>query len=296
MMLVRRLMFGGMYLVYGYSRLMGLGPFGGSRPVYQHDPPRPSGNRLKDALHRQHVRQYHEAACSVASVATLLNAIRHCSGRRPMPEPITQQALLAKVKCGQWKQRMAPDGHNGRRGLPLDLLGEVVVASLTAYGIGPLKVEVVPTPPRPAKRVKDRLRDRLVRFEERGDCLLLAHFNQGDLVPALSIPHISPVGGYDRRSDRVLILDVDPDQPSHYSVTFERFYRALSCRYLGLLRHFGYRGGGYVFIQLVERVAGDIPRTQTADAEPTRAAANSTGTDGGASRSSPHAGACRARP
>jgi hypothetical protein len=145
---------------------------------------------------------------------------------------------------------MRPEGHNGRRGLPLGLLGEIVAASLAAYGIRPKAMDVVPALSEGAAAIKRRLRNRLRRFEDRGDCLLLVHFNQGALVPALSIPHISPVGGYDGATDRVTLLDVDPDQPAPYSVTFERFYQALACQYLGLLRPFGYDRGGYVFVQL----------------------------------------------
>jgi hypothetical protein len=256
MTFMRQLMFGGMYLAYGYSRLLGIGPFGRSRPVYLDDARREKlpddaaagGNRLKAALHRHHVRQYHEASCSVASVTTALNAMRALSANQG--DPITQQELLERVRCGHWKERMQPEGHKGRRGLPLPLLGAVTAASLTVYGIHPKKMDVTPTPDRRATPARRQLRRRLTRFETHGDCLILAHFNQGALVPALSIPHISPVGGYDPAGDRVLLLDVDPDQPAPYSVTFDRFFRALSCDYLGLLQPFGYESGGYVFIQL----------------------------------------------
>ena len=262
MSLKRQLIFAGMYLAYGYSRLMGLGPFGRCRPAYcpadtlKRTAPtsKISRNKLKAALHRQHVHQYHDASCSVASVATLLNAIAQLSGSAG--PPVSQQALLKRVRCGHWQERMQPEGHQGRRGLPLKVLGAVTMASLKAYGIRPQKIEVVPTPAHPAKALRERLRQRLVRFEERGDCAVLAHFNQGALVPALSIPHISPVGGYDRTRDRVLILDVDPDQPAPYTVSFDCFYRALSCEYLGLLRPFGYRHGGYVFVALDPAACG----------------------------------------
>jgi hypothetical protein len=264
MMLKRRLLFGGLYLVYGYSRLMGLGPFGRCRPAYLDQRPgkcvsetQPqNGNRLKTALHHQHVRQYHEASCSVASVATMLNAIRALNGR-DVPA-VTQADLLDRVHCGHWKQRMQPEGHRGRRGLPLKVLGAVTAASLKAYDIRPHQLAVVPTTARRAKVTRDLLRQRLIRFEERGDCLLLAHFNQGALVPALSIPHISPVGGYDRSADRVEILDVDPDLPTPYSVSFDCFYRALSCEYLGLLRPFGYRRGGYIYVKLASTRIGPL--------------------------------------
>jgi len=187
----------------------------------------------------------------VASVVSVINVLLEKQGRPPKV-PITQQDLLETVKTAHWKERMSDNGYKGRRGLPLPVLGEVVKGSLSAYGIPTKFIEIVQVSgdPEKAETLKQTLRSRLEQFETRGDCLIIAHFDQGSVLPELHIPHISPVGGFDRASDKVTFLDVDPDQPYPYQVSFETFYNSLSSNYNPLFRHFGYAEGGYVFIRI----------------------------------------------
>ena len=138
------------------------------------------------------------------------------------------------------------------RGLPLAVLRDVVKSSLDAYGIAYEAVEAVQAVKDKvqSKAVKAVLWERLKDFEGRGDCLVIAHFDQGAYVPTLNIPHISPVGGFDTETGDVVILDVDPDQERFYRIDFETFYRGLSSNYHHVFRPFGFGSGGYVFIQL----------------------------------------------
>lgn len=89
-----------------------------------------AGSPLKRSLWKHYVRQYHEASCSVASVATVVNALGEGIGQAG---EIIQMDLIDKVKTGNWKKRVNPEGDNGKRGLPLALLGEVVRGSLEAF-------------------------------------------------------------------------------------------------------------------------------------------------------------------
>ena len=91
---------------------------------------------------------------------------------------------------------------------------------------------------------------RLKRFEEQGDCLLIAHFDQGCFLPEMHIPHISPVGGFDPDTQSVKMLDVDNNLTSPYQVSFDVFYRGLSTNYNAVFRHYGYAEGGYVFVRM----------------------------------------------
>lgn len=186
----------------------------------------------------------------MASVVTAVNAIREVQGDRS--RPITQMDILQKVRTGYWKERMSSEGHNGRRGLPLPLLGEIVKSSLDIYGVAYKTIETVPgaQDAGSADRKRTELRDRLTGFETKGDCLIIAHFGQGAFVKTLNIPHISPVGGFDTQSGQVIILDVDPDQDKPYRVPFDTFCKGLFSSYNPVLRLFGYRTGGYVFIKL----------------------------------------------
>jgi len=103
--------------------------------------------------------------------------------------------------------------------------------------------------PLPEREKKETLRNRLREFESLGNGVIIAHFDQGAFVPELNIPHISPVGGYDDRTDQVTVLDVDRFQSEPYSIPFERFYRGISKPYPCPFRFLELSNGGYVYIR-----------------------------------------------
>jgi hypothetical protein len=236
-----------LYIQYMVSSILKTGGFKKDLATYQKAPCRNTGNFIKDGLVRHHVKQFHESSCSVASVVSVINVLLE---RQGTASSLTQQDLLETVKTAHWKERMTDEGYKGRRGLPLPVLGEVVKGSLDAYGIHYKALEIVQASKDPEKseKLKQTLRARLHQFETQGDCVIIAHFDQGSVLPELHIPHISPVGGYDPTSGRVTFLDVDPDQLHPYQVSFEAFYESLSSNYNPIFRHFGYAEGGYVFI------------------------------------------------
>lgn len=188
-------------------------------------------NPLKAALFKHHVKQFNEASCSVASVVTVVNALREFQGHRS--NPITQVDILEKVRTGYWKERMSPGGHNGKRGLPLPLLGEIVKSSLDAYSLAYKTVETVhgAKDRLRAQEKEEELKDRLVDFENSAKCLIIAHFDQGAFVRTPNIPHISPVGQFNTQTGDVTILDVDPEQDSVYKVPFDTFCKGVFSSY-----------------------------------------------------------------
>ena len=251
MSLIRTFIHVYLYIPFLANKLTGAGAFGpdGARPLA--GPAAMDANRLKAALFRHHVRQFNGAACSVATVVSVVNALGQIQGGRTAP--VGQREILDTVLTGHWKERMHGQGYRGRRGLPLALLGRVVQASLNTYGIAYRAVETVGAPvpgTAAARRIESVLRSRLHRFETRGDGVLIAHFDQGALAQTLNIPHISPVGGFDTQSASVTVLDVDPEQQSPYQVPFRAFYRSISSNYNHVFRPFGYDRGGYVYVRL----------------------------------------------
>ena len=250
MNLRRIIIHGLLYGPYLFSKITGTGAFGRHGATYIQGPVQNEGNPLKAALFKHHVKQFHEASCSVASIVTVVNAIRDLQNDRS--DPITQMDILEKVRTGYWKERMSAKGHNSRRGLPLLLLGEILKSSLDAYSIAYQTVETVQgtKDPGQAKKKSEDLRSRLTDFEIRGNCLIIAHFDQGAFVRTLNIPHISPVGGFELNSGSVTILDVDPEQEKPYNVPYGTFCKGIFNSYNPVLRSFGYRTGGYAFIKL----------------------------------------------
>lgn len=239
-----------LYLRYFFHKLSGTGAFGRHPARYETRVPKIHGNPVKAGLYRHYVKQFHESSCSVASVACVVNTLLENQGRLSK-KPVTQQDLLNRVTAAHWKERMGPDGYQGRRGLPLPVLGQVVEASLDVFNIDYQDIQVVQATRDPEKTAVflETLKSRLEQFERTGDGIIIAHFDQGSLVPDLNIPHISPVGGFDPDNGDVTILDVDSSQPYPYTVSFNRFYRALSTNYLHLFHLFGYGRGGYVYIK-----------------------------------------------
>ena len=240
-----------LYLRYFFHKITRTNTFGPNRAEYIITPYQETENHLKNALFRHNVKQFHESSCSVASVACAINAILETTHDLHR-HPVTQQEILERVKAAHWKKRMGPKGYRGRRGLPLTILGQVMKASLTAYGIGWQSLEIVQAQIETgsSRPLQENLLSRLEQFESLGNCLIIAHFDQGSFVQDLNIPHISPVGGFDPHTGKVIVLDVDPAQPHPYQISFDTFYKGLSTHYNHVFRLFGYGRGGYVFIQL----------------------------------------------
>lgn len=240
-----------LYLRFAFHWLSRTGCFGpGQAARFTPGPRETSGQSLRAGLFRHHVKQFHESSCSVASVVSAVNTLlERTSG--PESAGVTQQSILDRVREAHWKERMGPEGHRGRRGLPLHILGRVVRASLETYGISGVRVEVVRAGGgRRSREVQSEIRALLREFQARDNCILIAHFDQGSFIKELNIPHISPVGGYDPATGRVAVLDVDPSQPRPYTVPFHVFYRGIATRYGGFFRPFGYGRGGLVVIRI----------------------------------------------
>lgn len=240
------------YLVarYNFHRITGTGAFRRDGTRYVEAGLQPHWNPMKQAVWKYHVKQFHESSCSVASVVSCINAIRALTANGIAP--ISQSDILDRVRTGHWKERMSKGGYHGRRGLPLSLLGQVVKDSIDAYGLSVRAVAVVPTPNGASAKssIHALLKSRLKAFDQNGNGLIIAHFDQGALIPTLNIPHISPVGAYDEVNGRVTVLDVDPDEKRPYQIPYSRFYAGLSSNFHHVFKTFGYRGGGYVYIQL----------------------------------------------
>ncbi len=234
-----------------FHKITASGPFGPDSATYLNwEASTTNGNQLKNALFNNYIKQFHESSCSVASVVTIINALGTL--QQSDFQPITQMDILNKVRTGHWKERMGPNGHNGRRGLPLMLLREVTEASLIAYGLDYTSVsavQVVKSEHR-ASPIKKLLIQRLEAFECGSKGLMIAHFDQGVYVKSENIPHISPVGGFDPQTQKVTILDVDRHQKSPYKISLDTFYAGMASNYHHLFRPFGYGSGGYIWIKL----------------------------------------------
>ncbi|MGM0419048.1 MAG: phytochelatin synthase family protein, partial [Thermodesulfobacteriota bacterium] len=228
--IIRSFVWSSLYLKYGFLKMTKTGPFGIKKPFYIRSAETQQDNLLKKKLIQNQEKQFNEAACSVASVVSVVNATGSYFFGDSF-DKVTQQEILDKVRTGFWKERMSPGGHNGRRGLTLDLLCEVLKESFDIYKIPYESVEAVYAVNNKSKSEVNKLKKRLEEFEGSEKALIVAHFNQGKFIPSLEIPHISPVGGYNPETDRVLILDVDYTVKNNYTIDFDQFFKGMSDKY-----------------------------------------------------------------
>ena len=150
-----------------------------------------------------YVPQFTSSACSVAAVAMAVNFARGLP--EDSEEPIvTQKALLEKVADTEWEKR----GAEGGDGVTFDEFLSVLEASLETYGVHGYGIEVIrPKAADPASLAK--VRAALAANEASDEDLILMYFNQGVLTGDWDGPHISPIGAYDERTHRALVMDVD---------------------------------------------------------------------------------------
>jgi len=150
-----------------------------------------------------YVAQDTDSACSVASIAMLINALRGVPARADI-NLVTEDALRKALGDADWTAETAQNG----AGVTFAELLKVNAEGLHAYGQDGYEIETF----KPADATHDsfmRLQHLLAANERSSKDIALVYFDQGVLTGDWDGPHISPIGAYDAGSGRVLIMDVD---------------------------------------------------------------------------------------
>jgi hypothetical protein len=172
------------------------------------------------ALSPYYVPQITGSACSLATVATLVNALR---GLPPLStdELVTQTTLLQAVGSDAWASETAANGD----GVTFDEFKTYLSLSLKAFDLD-ADIEVFkPSDSSPATLAA--LRAMLADNEQSANDIALVYYNQGVVTGDWDGPHLSPIGAYDGDTRRVLIMDVDRQFYIPYWVSDEKLLEAL---------------------------------------------------------------------
>lgn len=176
------------------------------------------------ALAPYYVGQFTEAACSLASAVMIVNAARAESARRAGAKLVTQASLLDAVGSDTWRVGVeSDDGH----GAGLLQLRARLAESLTSAGIASAQIAAVPL----AENSSDaaaRFREALRECEIASGRFIVAHYYMAAVIGSGDYGHFSPVGAYDSRRDRVLILDVYRVELEPYWVPAERLLEGMA--------------------------------------------------------------------
>ena len=153
-----------------------------------------------------YVPQRTSSDCSAAAAAMAVNAIRGLPDRADTPI-ISEDKLLKDVADKKWSGEVVEDG----AGVTFDEFAAYLAASFKAEGVAvkPVTATHLRVADEPALAA---LRVALAANETGGAIdVMLIYFNQGAVTGDWDGPHISPIGAYDAKTDRVLIMDVDRD-------------------------------------------------------------------------------------
>lgn len=178
------------------------------------------------AVSPYYLPQQDDKSCSIASVAMVTNAIRVGQKLTADDELVTQKGLMKRVKDSLWEKYVGEKGH----GVPLDDLAELVKASLQAYGVDAaqrVEVQTIHVDDLSPK-TKASVHRALVENEKGSSDFIIANFLQGVYTGDAEVGHIAPVGAYDAKTKRVLVMDPDRQWYEPYWVSEETFLKGMN--------------------------------------------------------------------
>lgn len=162
-----------------------------------------------------YVPQQDGAACGVASMTMLANAARSHDALTASDTLITQKALVEKIKVD----------YVGK-GLSLDQLADNIHKAMKEYSKG-FHQAVYHVDGTPAQTKK--IREILIKNEKSDRNFIIANFLQAAYTGDPEGPgHISPVGAFDEKNNKVLIFDVDREYYEPYWVSFDTFIKGMN--------------------------------------------------------------------
>jgi hypothetical protein len=178
------------------------------------------------ALMPYSVPQFNGAACSVASVSAVLNAARVGVKLTSDDKLVLQEELLKKVRVGDWEKRIRGGTLSAPRGVTLEILRDVTEGALKAYGIAYERVELLRFEGEEKAELK-RLEALLEENERGASDFVIANFLQSAATDDSDTGHISPLGAYDPKRKRTLILETDREWYEPYWISSESLLKGL---------------------------------------------------------------------
>ncbi|WP_448207438.1 phytochelatin synthase family protein [Azospirillum sp. sgz302134] len=154
------------------------------------------------ALMPYYVPQQTGSACSVASVAMMINALRGLP-TLASERVVTQNRVLNEVDDDLWKTASAENGD----GVSFTDFEGYVRRAVAAFGLD-ADVEVFRARDTSPQTLAE-LRRILTENERSSRDIILLAYDQGTLTGDAMVGHIAPLGAYDATTRRVLIMDVD---------------------------------------------------------------------------------------
>jgi hypothetical protein len=181
-----------------------------------------------------------DASCSSASAAMVINALRIPQMRYANQKLATAHSVVHRIQNNVW----ADDVKQGAEGVSLDQLGSFLKQAIKAYHIPPIQLEIMH-----AIRVKSfakNFHQALLEGEKTGRTFIIVNFNQKLIGGTESVGHFAPVGAYDAKTKRVLIMDPDRELFEPYWVSEHRLVESMETKDSG-----GVKNRGFIIVKVL---------------------------------------------
>jgi hypothetical protein len=175
------------------------------------------------ALISYYIGQFNPYSCSSASLAMVVNAARAGLPKTAQDKVITENDLLDKADVENWKKRLSPGGLEGVYGSTLTLLGRVSEMAFKEFGFPKATVKVIPV----SSATDQKIRQEVIRLLK-SQAFIIANFDQKEFTDDAQVGHFAPVGAFDEKRARVLILDPDREYYEPYWVSLDSFLKGMA--------------------------------------------------------------------
>ena len=174
-----------------------------------------------------------DASCSVTSAAMLMNALHINQMQHANQKLFTINSILHSTNNG-WKN----DVKQGGNGVTLDQFGVFLRQAMNAHRFLPTKIEVIHATG--AKDVATKFHQALLKGERMGRTFIVVNFDQKFISGTESIGHFAPIGAYDAKTKRVLVMDPDRELFEPYWVDESRLLSSMETEDTDAHKHRGF--------------------------------------------------------
>ena len=144
-----------------------------------------------------------DASCSLTTATMVINSLQTHQLKYAYQKLATTDSVASSIKTDEWKN----DVKQGGNGTSLDKLGFYLTEAIKAYHIKPVKLTVVHVTK--DNKVAKQFHQALMDGEKTGRTFIIVNFDQYFISGTDHVGHFSPVGAYDAKTKRVLIMDPD---------------------------------------------------------------------------------------
>jgi hypothetical protein len=158
-----------------------------------------------------YIAQYNDVSCSLAAAVMVLNAARSNRPFFTTDALITQAAVLDHPEFAAWRAAVDEEG----TGVTLRELHGYMDQALHLYNVTGHVTAIEANGL--SEITRTRIHEALLDTAQSANTLIIANFQQAAFLDSVYVGHFAPIGAYDPKNHRILIMDPDRSRHEEFS-------------------------------------------------------------------------------